>query len=123
MSQESNGQPASRRSTTLLVLTSLYGLLYLVFMASGTYGSEGSEPIVVRTLFVLFLSGYVAVWRDERIGGVVFILWWVGQWYLALFVARTDRGAGVAMGLPLVALGILFIVSWYGRRRASGHTG
>jgi len=95
------------------VLTSIYGLLYLVFIASGSYGSAGSEPFVVRLLFLLFLVGYAAVWLSERVGGVVFILWWAGMWYLALFVAREDRGAGVVMGVPLFVLGILFIVSWH----------
>ena len=118
MNRESGKQPPSRRSKALLILTSIYGLLYLVFMASGNYGSAGSEPVVVMLLFLLFLVGYAVAWLDERFGGVLFVLWWAGQWYLALFVARTDRGAGVAMGVPLVVLGILFIVAWYRKRRA-----
>jgi len=118
MNQESGKQPPSRRSKTLLILTSIYGLLYLVFMASENYGSAGSEPVMVKFLFLLFLVGYAVVWLDERVGGVLFVLWWVGQWYLALFVARTDRGAGVGMGVPLFVLGIYFIVSWYRKRRA-----
>jgi len=38
------------------------------------------------------------------------------MWCLALFVVETDRGAGVVMGLPLVVLGILFIISWYRKK-------
>ena len=119
MIQESGRKPRNRRSKILLVLTSIYGLLYLLFLASGSYGSGGSEPIVVKLLFLLFLVGYAVVWLDERIGGVVFVLWWAGMCYLGLFVSLEDRGDAVVLGAPLLLLGILFIVSWY-RRRGAG---
>jgi hypothetical protein len=131
MNLESGRTPRSRRSKVLLVLTSIYGLLYLVFILGegthvrapgGGYGTAGSEPVVVKLLFLLFLVGYAVVWLDERVGGAVFVLWWAGMWYLGLFVARTDRGAGVVMGVPLFVLGIIFIVSWY-RRRGAGQPG
>ncbi|MFI5179802.1 MAG: hypothetical protein ACHQPI_00215 [Thermoanaerobaculia bacterium] len=118
MNLESGRTPRSLRSKVLLVLTSIYGLLYLVFILGGGYGTAGSEPVVVKLLFLLFLVGYAVVWLDERVGGAVFVLWWAGMWYLGLFVARTDRGAGVVMGVPLFVLGIIFIVSWYRRRGA-----
>ena len=79
MSQKSDGKPRNRRSTMLLVLTLLFGLLYLLFVASGSYGMAGSEPVVVKLLFLLFLVSYAVVWRDERIGGMVFVLWWAGM--------------------------------------------
>jgi len=116
MSQNSGSRPRRSRSTTLLILTSIYGLLYLLLMATESYGTAGSEPTVVKLLFLLFLVGYAAVWWNERLGGIVFALWWAGMWYLALFVVQTDRGAGVVMGVPLFILAILFILSWYRRR-------
>ena len=106
-------------SRVLLILTSLYGILYLAFILSGSYGASGSEPIVVRLLFVLFLVGYLVTWKNEGLGGLIFVLWWVGMWYLGLFIVEHDRGAGVVMGLPLFILGILFIVSWYRKSRES----
>jgi hypothetical protein len=102
----------------LLILTSLYGLLYLIFIASGSYGTSGSEPIVVKLLFVLFLVGYGITWKNEGLGGLIFVLWWIGMWYLGLFVAEQDRGAGVGMGFPLFVLALLFIISWYRKRAA-----
>jgi len=116
MSQNSDNQPRRGRSTVLLILTSIYGLLYLLLMATESYGTAGSEPTVVKLLFLLFLVGYAAVWWNEHLGGIVFALWWAGMWYLALFVVQTDRGAGVVMGVPLFILAILFILSWYRRR-------
>jgi hypothetical protein len=35
------------------------------------------------------------------------------MWYLGLFIAEHDKGAGVAMGIPLFIIAILFIVFWY----------
>jgi hypothetical protein len=112
-------QAAAHRSKVLLILTSFYALLYVLFIVSGSYGQSGSEPAVVRWLFVLFLVGYALVWIHEGVGGALFVLWWLGMWYLGLCVAQQDRGASVVMGVPLVVLGILFMVAWWRRRAAS----
>jgi hypothetical protein len=133
MKDDSNKPPQRRRSRTLLILTSLYGLLYLIFIIiSFIPSSEGSpvsgtvpfdpfdfEQIVVKLLFVLFLVGYFILWKNEGLAGLIFVVWWLGMWCLGLFVAQHDRGAGVAMGLPLFVLAIMLIISWY-RKRAAG---
>lgn len=107
------------RSRILLILTSLYALLYLLFIVTEQYGTAGSEPTVVQVLFALFLVGYLIVWINEGLGGAIFVLWWVGMWYLGLFVAQTDRGAAVVMGLPLFVLAVLFIIAWFKKRNAA----
>jgi hypothetical protein len=48
--------------------------------------------------------------------GIIFIFWWGIMWYIALFVAEKDRGAGVVMGFPMFIIGVLFIVYWYKKR-------
>ena len=116
MNENSKSLQQKHRSKTLLVLTSIFGLLYVIFMISGNYGSGGYEPLLVKLLFVVFLIGFLMVWKHEGIGGLIFVLWWIGMWYLGLFVVQQDRGAGVVVGLPLFCLGILFIISWYKRR-------
>jgi hypothetical protein len=118
MNNRPDGSPARRRSRVLLILTSIYAVLYVAFIASGSYGMTGSEPTVVRLLFVLFVVGYIVTWRNEGLGGAVFVVWWVGMWYLGLFVAEHDRGAGVVMGVPLFVLAILLIGAWYRRTRS-----
>ena len=121
MASNADHSPRSKRSPILLTLASIYGLLYVVFLATEAYGSSGSEPTVVKLLFLLFLVGYVLVWWHEGLGGAVFVAWWIGMWYLGLFVAHQDRGAGVVMGLPLFVLALLFIAGWY-RRTHTGST-
>jgi hypothetical protein len=108
------------RSRILLVLTSIYALLYVLFMVTEQYGTAGSEPTVVKILFGLFLIGYVIVWMNEGLGGAIFVVWWIGMWYLGLFVAQSDRGAAQVIGFPLFVLGLLFIYAGLKKRKGKG---
>jgi hypothetical protein len=129
------------RSKGLLVATTAYGLLYLWFIIVSFIPSpEGSwvsstvpfepfdrEQIFVKSLFVLFLVGYLLVWRSEFIGGVVFVLWWVAMWCVEILVVapiKKDGGGGIVMGFPLFILGILFVWRGYqgGRGRPAAAT-
>lgn len=107
------------RSRILLVLTSVYALLYILFMVTENYGTAGSEPTVVKILFALFMVGFLVVWMNEGLGGAIFIVWWIGMWYLGIFVAQQDRGTAVVMGLPLFVLAVLFIIAWSKKRNAA----
>jgi hypothetical protein len=109
------------RSRSLLVLTSVYAFLYILMMVANQDTATGSEPAVVKILFALFLVGYIVVWMNEGLGGAIFAVWWIGMWYLGLFVAQSDRGAAVVMGLPLFVLAVLFIIGWF-KRRAGART-
>jgi hypothetical protein len=62
------------RSRILLVLTSVYALLYILLMVTENYGTAGSEPTVVKILFALFLVGYIVVWMNEGLGGAIFVM-------------------------------------------------
>lgn len=104
-----------RHSRLLLVPTSVYGLLYVAFIAGGSYDTTGAEPTVVRLLFLLFLVGHALTWKNEGLGGANFAVWWVGMWYLGLFVAEQDGDDAVVLGLPLFVLAIFLIRAWYRR--------
>jgi hypothetical protein len=120
----------SQRSKGLLIATSAFGLLYLWFViASFIPAPEGSwisttvpfdpwdrEQIFVKLLFGIFLVGYFVAWKNEGVAGAIFILWWVAMWGFEFFVVapiKADGGGGIAMGLPLFVLGILFVRRWY----------
>jgi hypothetical protein len=117
-----------------LIVTSLFGLLYLWFVIvsyipapDGTwvnpavpYEPSRQAMIVYTLMFLLFFMGYVVVWTNELIGGIIFILWWVAMWFMEILnlapiegEAPGDRGGGIAMGFPLFVLGIVFITRWY----------
>ncbi len=117
---QSNGK--KKRSKVLLTFTTIYGILYLILLITSFFeGPYDLERIIVYLAFIIFLVGYYYSWRNEMVAGIVFILWWGIMWYLGLFIAEHDRGAGVVMGVPLFIIGILFIVSWYRKRRRSSN--
>lgn len=106
-------------SRILLGLTSVYALLYILFMVTKQYNTAGSEPTVVKILFALFLVGYIVVWMNEGLGGAILVVWWIGMWYLGVFVAQSDRGAAQVIGFPLFVLAVLFIIAWLKKRKAA----
>lgn len=103
----------------LKIITFIYGLLYLVFVVDSFISSQNepqaskTEQTVVTLLFVVFLIGYLFLWKNELYAGLIFLLWYIGMCYLGLFVAVTDKGASMVLGFPLLVLAILFIISWY----------
>ncbi len=141
MTDQIDNQPgeARKRSKVLLILTSIFGLVYLAFiilsfipgrMFGGVFGPGGSpvsatlpfepfdmEQIYIKLLFLLFLAGYLVVWKNEGIGGAVFILWWAAVWGVELLIVApihpNDAGVGIVLGFSFFVLGILFVVGWY----------
>lgn len=125
------------RPKGLLIALSVYGLLYLVFIVVSFIPSDTGSPvsttvpfdpfdleqIFVKLLFVLFLVGYVAAWKNEGVAGLIFVLWWAAMWCLEIFVVAPIKpeaaGGGIEMGLPLFILGILFLVFWKKQRMPS----
>jgi hypothetical protein len=128
----------------LLTLISVYGLSYLIFIimsfvpllgqAPAITSSVPYDPSTLQQIFVVlaslpFLLGYLLVWKNEAIGGAIFILWWGVIWGLEIFHARIPRegpaggGCGVVLGVPPFVLGILFIVNWFKERRADAIRG
>ena len=105
----------------LLTITTVYGILYLALILSlilleNPKFELNLEGIIVTFAFIVFLIGYYYSWKNQFVAGIIFIFWWGIMWYLALFVAETDKGAGVVMGFPLFIVAILFIVFWYRNR-------
>jgi len=136
MTTQTTGPAGSvrKRSTGLLIVTFIFGLLYLSFIILSLVPNPAGSPvsttlpyqpfdreqIYVKALFVLFLVGYIVAWRNEGIGGAMFILWFLAMWGVELLIVAPikpkDWGGGIAMGFPLFVLGILFVVRWYRRK-------
>ena len=120
MQNDSDSQSHGKKKhlPILLVLTTLYAVLYIALLLSfllfeNPKSELTMEGLVVGVAFVVFLAGYYSAWKSELVAGILFVLWWGIMWCLGLFIAETDRGAGVVMGLPMFILGILFIVAGY----------
>ena len=115
--------PQGPSSKIPIIVTSIFGLLYLWFVVvsfipapDGTwvnpaipYELSRQGMIVFAFMFLLFLIGYVVVWTNELLGGIIFILWWAAMWFMeTLNLAPVevtppgdrDGGGGIAMGFP-----------------------
>ena len=138
MTSKSDIQPGQQgpSSNMPIIVTSIFGLLYLWFVVvsfipapDGTwvnpaipYELSRQGMIVFALMFLLFFTGYIIVWTNELIGGIIFILWWVAMWFMEILnlapvevmpPGDRDGGGGIAMGFPLFILGIVFIRRWY----------
>ncbi|MBU1097056.1 MAG: hypothetical protein KKB34_11295 [Bacteroidetes bacterium] len=106
-----------KHSKVLLIITTIFGILYLIFIIDNFISEPHNlESTVVKLAFIVFLIGYYYSWKNEMIAGVIFIFWWGIMWYLSLLIAELDKGASVIMGLPMFIVGIIFIVSRYRSR-------
>ena len=95
-------------------ITLVYAILYALFILSGDFGgaypSLNAEGIGVYLLFVLFIVGFSLSWNNAIITGILFLLWNVGMWAVELFLVEKGGGFGIISGVPLIVLGVLFIL-------------
>ena len=116
-SSESQSKGEKKHSKVLLTITTIFGILYLIFIIDNFISEPHNlESTVVKLAFIIFLIGYYYSWKNELIAGIVFIIWWGIMWYLGLSIAEHDKGASVVMGLPMFIVGILFIFTRYRSR-------
>ncbi len=79
----------------------------------GSYPSLNAEGIGVYSLFILFIIGFSLSWSYKIITGVIFFIWNVGMWIVELFLVERAGGFGIISGVPLLILGVLYIVDDY----------
>jgi hypothetical protein len=103
-----------RKKRYLWILLLIYAVLYLLLFSTDNLASLNSwdvENSALKVLFVIFVIGYVISWKNELAAGKIFLLWFVGMCYENLFLCTRDCGDGIAMGIPLLILGILLIIN------------
>ena len=110
----------------LKIITSIYGLLYLIFIIDIFIPSKDEPPadilwmVIVNLLFIVFLFGcFMFLWKNKWVGGLIFLIWYLGMCYLGLFVATTDKGVSLVLGFPMLIVAIIIIVSLYKNRNIS----
>lgn len=111
---------------TLRILLLIYAILYVLFVVDlmsniKDFKSIDIENFALIFLFFIFIIGYGISWKNELTSAVIFIIWFVGMCFQNVFLCTSDCGAGIAMGIPLLILSILFII--YSRRTGHEKTG
>jgi|WetSurSiteA1Bulk_404760.scaffolds.fasta_scaffold19933_3 hypothetical protein len=107
-------KPSGILMKLLLTLISVYGFLYILVIIDVlfTYPRWNAEKIITFSLFFIFLAGFLELWKNGLIAGIIFILWYAGLAFLGLFIAQTEGYDGFLLGLPLLVLTVLiFIIS------------
>ncbi len=102
-------------------ITFVYAILYVLFILSesfeGAYPSLNPAGIGVYLLFVLFMVGFSLSWYNSILTGILFLLWNAGMWFIELFLVEKDGGFGIISGIPLIVLGVFFILHGIERSR------
>ena len=99
----------------LQIFTGLYAALYILFIISfaGDYPQLNAEGIGLYLLFILFIVGFSFSWYNKIFTGLIFLLWNIGMWIIELYIVPEDAGFGIISGVPLLVLGVFFIISEY----------
>jgi len=107
--------------TTLRVLSIVALILYILFLF-GERVPLGFQATFAETsvylLFLVFALGFVVLWMNELIAGIILIVWYGIQWCLVLWV-WVDGGMTVILGFPIAVLGVLILIYGIKQRRAS----
>jgi len=88
--------------------------LFLIGERVPLFNAITFADISVYLLFIVFLVGYIVLWKNELISGILLIGWHGLQWCLALWV-WVDGGMTLIFGFPIAVLGIFLLI--YGIRK------
>lgn len=108
----------SKPNKTLLIITGVYALLYLAGVLTSIFKGELSlsNPIDIYflVLSVIFMVGFLFSWRNEKIAGIIFLVWNAGVWILDFYIGRSpDSGMGIFLALPVLFIGCFFLLEWF----------
>lgn len=87
----------------------LYGIVYFLGFAlpviMGDYSTNEFENTSVLSMFLFFAIALILSWIKERIGGILFILWFVGIFILSNFFWK-DAGMVLVLSIPVLIIGL-----------------
>jgi len=96
--------------------STIYGLLYFSGFAlpvlMGSYTADKFENISVLTMFFLFTIGLLFSWFNEKIGGLLFQVWYLGIWVLGFFF-WPDAGMVIVLSAPILFIGIFMYQNYF----------
>ena len=98
-------------SLTLKIITSMAMVGYIIFLMleSSALYNESSE-LTGYFQFSLFAVGYILLWKQKVIAGMVFLIWYTIQWYMVFLV--WEKGLmTLILGFPIAALGLLILLN------------
>jgi len=110
-------RPSEGFQLTIRILSAIALIVYIIFLFGerpALFKGATFQDVSVYLLFIVFLAGFLTIWRYELIAGVLFIAWYGFEWCLGLWV-WDDPDMVLAMGFPIFITGILALI--YGLRK------
>lgn len=108
-----NAMNRIKKMGPLYIILMAYFILYVLFLEPWNWDGFSNitpEYAAVYILFLLFLVGFSLAWKYPVVTGVIFFVWNAGMYVLEGFFVEKDGGFGIIAGLPLLAMGVLFII-------------
>ncbi len=107
--------------TTLRVLSIVALILYIVFLFAERVplGLKATfAETSVYLLFLVFVLGFITLWKSELVAGIILIVWYGIQWCLVLWV-WVDGDMTVILGFPIAILGVIALIFGLRKRRSA----
>lgn len=112
-----------KTTSTIQYITLAYAVLYALFIFSSNWEESNTtlsaEDMIVYSFLVLFIIGFSLSWYNKIITGILFLLWNGGMWIVELFFVEKDGGFGIISGVPLIVLGVFFILEGLEKNRGA----
>jgi len=97
----------------LATLATIGYILFLIDEKVALCQTATFADITVYILAVVFLIGFIILWKNEYIAGIVWVAWYALQWILVLWI-WVDGEMTLIFGFPIFIIGILALI--YGIR-------
>jgi len=110
-------QPSEGFQLTLRILGILAIIGYILFLfgeQAPLFHDTSFQDVSVYLLFLIFLAGFLTLWKYELISGILLVAWYGCEWCLGLWV-WDDPDMALVMGFPIFIIGILALI--YGLRK------
>lgn len=105
----------------LRILVTLAAILYaLIFIDEAfppydpTMRESNFGIVMVFVLFIWFSIGYVYLWKNEKLAGILLTTWWIIL-FLTAWLVWDYGNPTVVLGFPIFILGILLVI--YSRKK------
>ena len=101
----------------LKLLATFILVCYLIFFLGEIlhpYSGTTFGLIMVYIMFLFFLLGYSFLWKNGKVSGIIFIMWYGFLLVLALWV-WVNAGMVLGLGIPIPILGALLLVKAYAK--------
>ena len=93
---------------TLQTVSAAFYLYFIVDFVIAPYDDDETllGNIMVYVLFSLFIAGYILVWKNFKISGIILISWYLILLALVEWVWQ-HGGMAIIIGAPIFILGII----------------